>query len=431
MSPKQGWFESDEDYQHRVAQEADERTIENSTGSSPSKGWFESDDCYRDRIAQEANERRIEDSKGSPPSQGWFENDDNYRERISQEANESTIEKFTGSSPSQCLFESHDAYDTRIRKEANEHIVRGETGSNPAQGWFERNHDYRSRIAHEAREIRARESSNAKSSRRVEESSSVNYSNYQSSALPSETFSGTVGWILALAVIIFVVWIASNLDNGERATPVSAKSPEEIAEKQRQLEEKRKLARETLLRTFNFAQWNVGQSLEFQSSPISFCTRPCGRGATGPASIRLVSITKISTATISLRFSIKTTPKNQYLPGFLENRAVNDYLLFVKSDSYTKEGFGSRVIDSLYAEAMYLSDEQGKKYKSLSGIEGLGTTVFNRHAFSVTLPFDSESIFNVNFPIPEATSTSLKFVSPRLHGHQSEWYWTIYDSNQS
>ena len=62
MSPKQGWFESDEDYRSRVAREADERTIEDSTGSAPLPGWFESDDSYRERIAREANEHRIEDS---------------------------------------------------------------------------------------------------------------------------------------------------------------------------------------------------------------------------------------------------------------------------------------------------------------------------------------------------------------------------------
>ena len=56
MSPNQGWFESDDDYRQRVAQEADERTIEDSTSSAPSQGWFESDDTYSERIHREANE---------------------------------------------------------------------------------------------------------------------------------------------------------------------------------------------------------------------------------------------------------------------------------------------------------------------------------------------------------------------------------------
>lgn len=72
MGTKQGWFESDDEYQHRVAQEANERTIENVTGSAPSQGWLESDDSYHDRIAREANEERIREATGSAPSQGWI-----------------------------------------------------------------------------------------------------------------------------------------------------------------------------------------------------------------------------------------------------------------------------------------------------------------------------------------------------------------------
>jgi hypothetical protein len=56
MSPTKGWFESDEDYRNRVAREADERTIEDSTGSAPSRGWFESGEDYRNRVAREADE---------------------------------------------------------------------------------------------------------------------------------------------------------------------------------------------------------------------------------------------------------------------------------------------------------------------------------------------------------------------------------------
>lgn len=156
MSLTQGWCESDDDYRARVAQDADERTVEQSTGSAPSKGWFESDEAYRDRIAQAANECRIEESTGSAPSQRWFESDETYRARIALEANERTIEDASGVGPSQGWFENDDDYEIRIRKEANEHIVSG-SGSSPRQGWLERDHEYRSRIAHEAREVRARE----------------------------------------------------------------------------------------------------------------------------------------------------------------------------------------------------------------------------------------------------------------------------------
>jgi hypothetical protein len=42
---------------------------------SMGQGWFESDEDYRTRMTQEANERIVEDSTGSAPKQGWFENE--------------------------------------------------------------------------------------------------------------------------------------------------------------------------------------------------------------------------------------------------------------------------------------------------------------------------------------------------------------------
>ncbi len=86
MSPTQGWFESDEDYRDRVAREADERTIEETTGSAPSQGWFESDEDYQCRVASQANECRIKETTGTAPSQGFFESDDDYRRRVAREA---------------------------------------------------------------------------------------------------------------------------------------------------------------------------------------------------------------------------------------------------------------------------------------------------------------------------------------------------------
>lgn len=56
MSPKQRWFESDKDYQKRVAQEAYEQIIEDATGSAPSQGIFESKSDYEERISLEARE---------------------------------------------------------------------------------------------------------------------------------------------------------------------------------------------------------------------------------------------------------------------------------------------------------------------------------------------------------------------------------------
>jgi hypothetical protein len=124
---------------------------------------------------------------------------------------------------------------------------------------------------------------------------------------------------------------------------------------------------------------------------------------------------------MSLKFSVRTAKKLQYMPGGSENRAKSDFLLFVKDDSYIELGYGTRASRSLYAEAMHLSDDRGNKYKALSGIEGLNTEVFNRHALSALLPFEAESHFTVLFPIPAAGISSLSFVSPYLHGHQNTW----------
>lgn len=217
MSSGQGWFESDDDYRSRVAQEANEHTIENSTGSAPSRGWFESEENYGDRIAQEANEHRIEDSTGSAPSQGWFESSESYSDRIAQEANERTIEDSTGSAPSQGWFESANDYDTRIRKEANEQIVEGGVGSAPKQGWFEGNHDYRSRVAHEAREVKARERS--KSSTSSGSDSLSTYNENESGASSGGTSSDSSGGVI-LAVVVGLAFAA--LLSGKHSDPQSA-----------------------------------------------------------------------------------------------------------------------------------------------------------------------------------------------------------------
>jgi hypothetical protein len=152
----QGWFESNEDYEVRMRQEAAERVIENSTGSAPRQGWFESGDSYRSRISQEANEHVIEISTGSAPSQGWFESSGDYQTRLFEEANARIVEDNTGSAPRQGIFESGDEYRSRVFREANESVIERSDGAAPRQGWFEGDEAYRRRIALEARERKSR-----------------------------------------------------------------------------------------------------------------------------------------------------------------------------------------------------------------------------------------------------------------------------------
>lgn len=159
MSASQGFFESDDDYADRIRHEANEHTIEESTGSAPSQGFFEKDDRYHERISQEARESIVEDLTGSAPSRGFLENDDSYRQRLEHEANEAVVEHAMGSAPSQGFVEDDEDYNTRVRQESNEQIIESGTGTSPRQSWLEGDHDYRSRIAHEARELRARDRS--------------------------------------------------------------------------------------------------------------------------------------------------------------------------------------------------------------------------------------------------------------------------------
>jgi len=158
------FFESDEAYQERIAREANESVIEESTGRAPSRGFFESEDHYADRISREASEQIVEDSTGRAPSQGWFESDEVYHDRIAREAHERIIADSTGHEPSQGWFESDQAYETRARKEANEHVIEILSGTTAKQRFLESEHDYRSRISLQARELRANAGTQDKSS---------------------------------------------------------------------------------------------------------------------------------------------------------------------------------------------------------------------------------------------------------------------------
>jgi len=206
MSSSQGWFESDYDYRRRVAQESDERTIKDLTGSTPSQGFFEGDDSYRERISLEANEHRVKVSSESAPSQGWFETDDSYRDRIAREANEHVIRQATGSAPSQGWFESDKDYDTRVRKEANEHIVSRGTCETPKQGLFEGDYEYRRRVAHEAHEVQAHGRSESSA---TSDASASSYSGggayYSGTSYRSISSTFSIGQFIIVVFVILII----------------------------------------------------------------------------------------------------------------------------------------------------------------------------------------------------------------------------------
>jgi hypothetical protein len=201
-----GIFESDEDYRSRISQEANERIVEESTGSTPSKGIFESDEDYRSRINEEACERIIEDSTGSTPSKGIFESDEDYHSRVSEEAHERIIEDSTGSTPSKGIFESDEDYHSRVSEEANERIIEDFTGSTPSKGVFEADGDYRRRIGLEAREQRAKGRTAA--IRDGDRASDFSYDG-ESPTRDRERHKPALAW-LGIPVILVLVWAVWN-----------------------------------------------------------------------------------------------------------------------------------------------------------------------------------------------------------------------------
>lgn len=208
MSSDQGWFETDEDYAQRIAEEANERTIEELTGDAPNQGFFESDEAYRDRMAEEANEARIENLSGEAPTPGWFESETDYRDRIHLEANERTVETIGGSAPSQGFFASDEAYDVRVRLEANELLIQQSTGEGARQGWIEGDHAYRSRVAHEARlaAVKNARGDGATTVGHAEPSSSYEVSDGSAYGSPSSSAGSGGLWLLGLLLLLgFVV----------------------------------------------------------------------------------------------------------------------------------------------------------------------------------------------------------------------------------
>lgn len=147
------------------------------------------------------------------PHKNFGESDDDYHERIAREANERTIEDSTGSAPKRKFGEDDDDYDVRIRKIANEQIIASDSGSAPAKRFGESDHDYRSRIAHKAREIRAREPSdssieNGSSSPCTNDSDSG--CSPSGSSSPSSD-SGGYGGFIALMIVAVIVWTFVNV----------------------------------------------------------------------------------------------------------------------------------------------------------------------------------------------------------------------------
>jgi hypothetical protein len=221
MGPKQGFFESDDDYRDRMEREANEETISRLTGSEPSQGFFESDADYADRVSKEANEHTIQENTGSSPRQSFFESDDAYVDRIEKEANESTVGRSTGGTSRQGIFESDSDYTTRVRKEANENSLTDQSGERPKQGFFEGDYEYRKRINHEANVSRA----SRKTRNKTNTGRSASYS-YSSQAVPSSASQGPSGMLL---VGILAISVSAFLWFGRPSTPSSPPLKVEIA----------------------------------------------------------------------------------------------------------------------------------------------------------------------------------------------------------
>ncbi len=232
MSSGKGWFESDSDYRDRMEREANERTIEDATGSTPSRGWFESDDNYSDRISREANEQTVESATGAKPSRGWFESEENYSARVDREANERIVEMSGGSRPTKGLFESDDNYETRVRQEANEATIKTSTGNAQSKGLFESDYEYRQRIDREANEYRASSGGNGTYGGRGGGYSGGGYGSY-SGGSSSSSGGGFVIWVIVGVMVLFVIsMIGSSIEDSpqdrgteRRLTPLPQDQP--------------------------------------------------------------------------------------------------------------------------------------------------------------------------------------------------------------
>ena len=187
------------------------------------RGFFETEDEYRSRTTQEANERIIEESTGSAPSRGFFESEEHYHSRINLEANERIIEDSTGSAPSRGFFESDEHYRSRLNQEANERIIEDSTGSAPSKGFFETDADYRRRIALEAREHQAEEhGSNTGGVTSFDAGSGSDYT------VPASQQSGAHSrgwlWIVLSIVVIFGLWKAQDREFVGSSDPMASRT---------------------------------------------------------------------------------------------------------------------------------------------------------------------------------------------------------------
>lgn len=149
-----------------------------------------------------------------------------------QEANERTVADFSGSEPSQRWFESDADYDTRVRREANELLIERGTESAPNQRFLEGDHEYRSRIAHEAREVRAGGQAARVSDTETSWDSSSSSPSYgsahpggQRSSTPATGSSGGFTWL----VVLVMVGVGAALGVERRSQPAAPTTPSEAA----------------------------------------------------------------------------------------------------------------------------------------------------------------------------------------------------------
>lgn len=145
---------------------------------------------------------------------------------------------------------------------------------------------------------------------------------------------------------------------------------------------------------------------DINSKPFRFTgTRGSGMGWGGSKGLDITLIKLIvNNKQIQLVFSLKAGEKP-------------DKLLFIPKKKEIRWG----VISG--KELLYIIDDNGKKFVAINGFKGGKQGNFNDTVREINVQEREEVLVTATFPIPSPGATRIKFVSPRLDGWQTEWWW--------
>jgi len=141
---------------------------------------------------------------------------------------------------------------------------------------------------------------------------------------------------------------------------------------------------------------------EIQTKPFRMKTWDYGPGKGKGVDIQLVYV-DVKQGKITVGFSVKSN-------------GHKDILLYGKALKPDSSGY-------FYGESLYIVDDKGKKVYSTTGFVGGRQSKFNSNANRINIDSGEEVIIFAEFPMVSNDAKSFRFVSPKLHGHQNDWWW--------